>query len=182
MAPKLLISKAKIDGRLDQLAAQLNSDYQAIDQLVIIGVLRGAFIFVADLARRLTVPTRIDFLAVAELQGTDTSDKGQVRLIMDLRSSIRDKHVLLVEDIVRSGYTLDYLRRLLWTRDPASLKTCVLMRKTADDMPPTQVDYLGFQTPDALLVGYGLDYGDMYRALPYIGTLAVDFDQDEATA
>lgn len=136
--------------------------------MLILAVLRGAYIFLADLSRALTIPRRIDFIALSSYE--KTSSFGGVRLIMDARVSLAGRHVLIVEDILDSGQTLAYLLRLFEARGPASIKTCVLVRKPHRDIEVT-VDYLGFDIPDEWVVGYGLDYDDKYRALPYIGIL-----------
>ncbi len=136
--------------------------------MLILAVLRGAYIFLADLSRALTIPRRIDFIALSSYEKTSSS--GGVRLIMDARVSLAGRHVLIVEDILDSGQTLAYLLRLFEARGPASIKTCVLVRKPHRDIEVT-VDYLGFDIPDEWVVGYGLDYDDKYRALPYIGKL-----------
>ncbi len=136
--------------------------------MLILGVLRGAYIFLADLSRALTIPRRIDFIALSSYE--KSSSAGGVRLIMDARISLAGRHVLIVEDILDSGQTLAYLLRLFEARGPASIKTCVLVRKPHRDVEVV-VDYLGFDIPDEWVVGYGLDYDDKYRALPYIGRL-----------
>jgi len=137
--------------------------------VLILGVLRGAYIFLADLSRALTVPRSIDFIALSSYE--KTSSTGGVRLILDARVSLAGRHVLIVEDILDSGQTLAYLLRLFGARGPASIRTCVLVRKP-DPGIHVEVDYLGFDIPDEWVVGYGLDYDDKYRALPYIGTLS----------
>lgn len=167
--PPVLISAAAIDRRVDELAAQISQDYQSADELVLVGVLRGAFIFLADLSRRLTVPRRVDFVALSSYEQGAVS-KG-VRLIMDLRVNVRGRHVLVVEDIVDSGHTLAYLVALLKARRPASLKTCALTRKPDRLEVDVTLDYVGFDLPDRWVVGYGLDYQDRYRTLPYIGVI-----------
>jgi hypoxanthine phosphoribosyltransferase len=164
---KVLIPEAKIEQRVAELAAEISRDY-AGEEVLLVGVLRGCFIFLADLARRLTVPRRIDFIAVHSYQGAAS---GAVRLIMDLRSDIEGRHVLIVEDIIDSGQTLDYLLQTLRARRPASLKTCVFVRKQRQSALDVEVDYLGLEIPDVWVVGYGLDYADQHRALPYIAAI-----------
>lgn len=137
--------------------------------MLILGVLRGAYIFLADLSRALTIPRRIDFIALSSYE--KSSSAGGVRLIMDARVSLAGRHVLIVEDILDSGQTLGYLLRLFGARGPASIRTCVLVRKPHRDIEVV-VNYLGFDIPDQWVVGYGLDYDDKYRALPYIGILS----------
>ncbi len=168
--PPILISERAIAARVDELARQISADYADVDELLLVGVLRGAFIFLADLSRRLTIPCRVDFIALSHYEHGATP-LGAVRLIMDLRVAVTDRHVLLVEDILDSGDTLVYLKRMLEARRPATLRTCALTRKR--DRLPTdvQLDYVGFDIPDRWVVGYGLDYDDQYRTLPYIGVL-----------
>jgi len=168
--PPILISERAIAARVDELARQISADYADVDDLLLVGVLRGAFIFLADLSRRLTIPCRVDFIALSHYEQGATP-LGAVRLIMDLRVAVTDRHVLLVEDILDSGDTLVYLKRMLEARRPATLKTCALTRKP--DRLPTDVhlDYVGFDIPDRWVVGYGLDYNDQFRTLPYIGVL-----------
>ena len=153
-----------------ETATQISADYSATDDMVLIGVLKGAFIFMADLTRQLAVPHRVDFIALSSYEGSTTS-MGAVRLMLDVRTPLRGKHVLVVEDIVDTGYTLEYLLKTLRAREPASIKTCVLLQKPDRLQVPTSIDYLGFTIPDRWVVGYGLDYEDKFRALPYIGTV-----------
>lgn len=168
--PPVLISEAEIAARVDALARRISTDYAGVDELLLVGVLRGAFIFLADLARRLTIPCRVDFIALSRYEH-GTAPSGAVRLIMDVRVEITGRHVLLVEDIVDSGVTLGYLLRAFEARRPASLKTCALTRKP-DRLPPdVSVDYVGFDIPDRWVVGYGLDLDNRFRTLPYIGVL-----------
>ena len=169
-APPALISERRIAERVAELARQISADYADVDELLLVGVLRGAFIFLADLARRLEVPCSIDFMALSHYEHGSTPSAG-VRLIMDLRVPIAGRHVLLVEDIVDSGETLAYLRRMLEARRPASLKICALTRKPDRLTSEVRLEYVGFDIPDAWVVGYGLDYDNRFRALPYIGLL-----------
>ena len=168
--PSVLISEAAIGRRVEQLARQISRDYAGAGELVLIGVLRGAFVFLADLSRRLTVPCRVDFVALSSY-GHNSTSGGAVRLVMDLRANIAGNHVLVVEDIVDSGHTLAYLVAILQARHPASLKTCVLTRKAGRLETDVALDYVGFDIPDRWVVGYGLDYNDRFRTLPYIGVL-----------
>ena len=169
-APPALISERRIAERVAELARQISADYADVDELLLVGVLRGAFIFLADLARRLDIPCSIDFMALSHYEHGSTPTAG-VRLIMDLRVPIAGRHVLLVEDIVDSGETLAYLRRMLEARRPASLKICALTRKPDRLTSEVRLDYVGFDIPDAWVVGYGLDYDNQFRTLPYIGVL-----------
>jgi len=170
---RVLLDEAAIAARVDKLAAQISQDYADVeygeDGLVLVGVLKGAFVFLADLARRLTIPHHVDFIALSSYNRGATS--GEVRLIMDSRINVADRHVLIVEDIVDTGHTLDYLQRTFRARNPASLQSCVFLSKPARREVPVTVDYLGFEIPDVWVVGYGLDFADRYRTLPYIGAL-----------
>ena len=168
--PSVLISEAAIGRRVEELARQISRDYAGAGELVLIGVLRGAFVFLADLSRRLTVPCRVDSVALPSY-GHGSTSGGAVRLVMDLRVNIAGNHVLVVEDIVDSGHTLAYLVAILQARHPASLKTCVLTRKAGRLETDVALDYVGFDIPDRWVVGYGLDYSDRFRTLPYIGVL-----------
>ncbi len=165
---RILISSDQIQSRVEALAEQLTADYSQDDQLYMVGILKGAFIFLADLTRQLTIPHIVDFMALSSYGKTTTS--GAVRILMDLREPIESRHVLIVEDILDSGKTLNYLQRILNDRRPASLRTCVLVRKKRAHLD-IQVDYLGFEIPDVWVVGYGLDFADKHRTLPYIAEL-----------
>lgn len=169
MTPEVLISEAAIAQRVDELAQRISADYAAADEIVLVGVLRGAFIFLADLTRRLRVPCRVDFVALSRYE--EGSEGGPVRLVMDLRVPLTGKHVVVVEDIVDSGHTLAYLIQMLRARRPASVRTCVLTRKPDRLEVALTLDYVGFDIPDRWVVGYGLDYHDRFRTLPYIGVI-----------
>jgi len=165
--PQVLFSEEMIQKRVRELASLISADYSETEELVLIGVLRGCYIFLADLSRCLKIPRRIEFIAVSSYEHKTTP--GTLRLIMDTRTDITGKHVLIIEDIVDTGQTLHYLLDMLGARKPASLKTCTLLRKPDRLVRDVHVDYLGFDIPDLWVVGYGLDYADRYRALPYIG-------------
>lgn len=167
---RVIVSREEIQARVNELAAQVSADYADNGQLVIVGILKGAFVFLADLARCLTVPHRVDFMALSSYGQTATTT-GAVRIIMDLRVDIEGRHVLIVEDIIDSGYTLHYLLDVLRTRNPASLRACVLLSKPDRRQVEVPVDYLGFEIPDVWVVGYGLDFAETHRTLPYIGAL-----------
>jgi hypoxanthine phosphoribosyltransferase len=171
--PPVLIPEREVRRRVEEMAREVSEDYEGMEDLILVGVLRGCFIFLADLSRLLTVPRRIDFIALAAY-GDDASPSGAVRLIMDMRTNIEGKHVLVVEDIVDTGNTLEYLLQILHARKPATLKTCALLRKPAHCKKDVRIDYLGFDIPDRWVVGYGLDYADRHRALPYIGVIEAD--------
>lgn len=173
---EILASSEEIDKTLDSLAEQISRDYLG-KEVLLIGILKGAFIFLADLSRRLTIPHTVDFMSLSSYGATATTS-GEVRVIMDLRTFIRGKHVIIVEDIIDTGYTLRYLQHLLEARQPASLRTCVLLSKPDRRLVDVRIDYLGFEIPDQWIVGYGLDYAELYRTLPYIATLKPDvYDQ-----
>lgn len=167
---RVLLDEETIAARVRDLAARVSADYADSDDLVLVGVLKGAFIFMADLARHLSVPHRVDFIALSSYNKGAVSD-GAVRLIMDTRTNLTGRHVLIVEDILDTGYTLDYLLRIFRAREPASLRTCVLLSKPERRKIEVPVDYLGFEIPDVWVVGYGLDYADRFRTLPYIAAL-----------
>lgn len=171
--PEVLISEAEIQARVDDLAADISRDYADVDDLVMIGVLKGSFIFLADLSRRLSIPRTIEFIAVSSY-GDGSVATGAVRLVMDVRGNIEGKHVLVVEDIVDTGHTLKYLIGLLKSHKPASVKTAALVRKAERAEVDVDVDYLGFDIPDKWVVGYGLDYAEQNRTLPYIGIVQPD--------
>ncbi len=164
----IVLSANQIARRVNELALQIDHDYAFADELLLIGVLRGCYIFLADLSRALTIRRRIDFMAVSAY-GLECHPGKSLRMIMDVRLDLSDKHVLIVDDILDSGLTLHYLTQLLVTRNPASLRTCVLLRKTGRLQVDIVPDYLGFDNADIWVVGYGLDCADQYRALPYIG-------------
>jgi hypoxanthine phosphoribosyltransferase len=166
---RVLVSAEAIRLRVRELALQLQRDYEGESALYLVGILKGAFIFLADLTRELAVPHFVDFMALSSY-GKSATSSGAVRILMDLREPIHDRHVLIVEDILDTGNTLRYLSETLLGRKPASLRTCVLLRKTRPG-PLAPVDYLGFEIPDVWVVGYGLDYADSYRTLPYIAEL-----------
>jgi hypoxanthine phosphoribosyltransferase len=165
---QVLVSTENIRIRVKELAHQISYDYRNVESIYLIGILKGAFIFLADLCRELTVPHIVDFMAVSSYGKTTST--GAVRLIMDLREPIDGQNAIIIEDIADSGKTLKYLYQVLKWHNPASLKTCVLLRKRKD-MLDVPIDYVGFDIPDAWVVGYGLDYADRFRTLPYIAEL-----------
>lgn len=172
---RIILSEDAIQQKVSELAEEINRDYAGVDQLSLIGILKGAFIFLADLSRQLTVPHIVDFMAVSSYGQSTTS--GEVRILMDPRVPVEGRHVLIVEDIVDSGMTLNYLLRTLKGRRPESLRTCVLVRKHRPQVEST-VEYLGFEIPDVWVVGYGLDYADTHRTLPYIAELKEEVYRD----
>ena len=168
--PEVLISEQDIETRVDELAKQISAEYADKGELVLIGVLKGAFIFLADLSRRLTIPRHIEFIAVSSYEHGSVPS-GAVRLVMDVRASIEGRHVMIIEDIVDTGHTLHYLIDMLKSRNPASVRTCALLHKEHKTEVDIEVDYLGFTIGDEWVVGYGLDYAEQDRTLPYIGVI-----------
>ncbi|HEX4460445.1 MAG TPA: hypoxanthine phosphoribosyltransferase [Polyangia bacterium] len=165
------ISAAQIAARVAELGAQITRDY-ADKELVLVGVLKGSFIFMADLARAIAkTDMRTEFLGV-QSYGDETSSSGVVQITFDLTKPIDGKHVLIVEDIVDTGLTMEYLLDNLRTRHPASVRLCALLHKPSRVKKPCTIDYLGFTIPDLFVIGYGLDYAQNYRNLPYIGVLS----------
>ena len=166
---EVLITSEQIQAKTGELARQIATDY-GHDDLLLVGVLKGAFVFMADLARALPLPVEIDFMAVSSY-GSSTKSSGVVRILKDLDHEITDRHVLLVEDIIDSGLTISYLLRYLRARRPASLRICSLLWKQSQQATPFDVEYPGFTIPPVFVVGYGLDYDERYRNLPYLGVL-----------
>ena len=160
--PEVMISEEKILHRVDELAEEISQDYADKGSIVLIGVLKGSFIFLADLARRLSIPRTIEFIAVSSY-GSASVQTGAVRLVMDVRGSIERKHVLIVEDIVDTGHTLHYLMGIMESHRPASIRTCALLHKPARAEVDVDIDYLGFTIPDEWVFGYGLDWSDRFR-------------------
>ena len=165
----VLFSEEQLEQRVCELAAQIDRDYAGKEPLLV-SVLRGSFVFMADLVRHITLPCTVDFMAVSSY-GSGTTSSGQVKIIKDLSEQIEGKDVIVVEDILDSGNTLSYLLKLLEARHPASIRLCTLLDKPERRTKPVAVQYSGFTIPDEFLVGYGLDYDEKYRNLPYIGIL-----------
>ncbi len=165
---EILVSEEQIRAKVAELGARISADY-AGQEILLVGLLRGAIVFLSDLMRAITIPIRLDFIGISSY-GMST-DSGAVRLIMDLETDIAGKHVLLVEDIVDTGKTLAYLTENLKTRQPASLRICALLDKPDRRQVPITVDYVGFAIPDKFVVGYGLDFAEGYRNLPFVGVL-----------
>lgn len=166
---EVLFSQQQLEERVDQIAQEITRDY-AGKEIVLISVLRGSFVFMADLCRRIDLPCTIDFMSVSSY-GSGTSSTGQVQITKDLSGDISGKHILVVEDILDSGNTLSYLLHVLSARHPASISLCTLLDKPERREKPITADYVGFTVPNAFIVGYGLDYAEKYRNLPYIGVL-----------
>ncbi len=166
---EILLTKEEIEMRVSELADAINEDYRGKD-LHVIGILKGSVMFMSDLLKRLEIPVTMDFVAISSY-GSSTSSSGVVRIVKDLEESIEGKDVLIVEDIVDTGLTLQYLLENLRTRMPASLKVCTLLDKPERRKVDIVPDYNGFTIPDCFVIGYGLDYAEHYRNLPYIGVL-----------
>jgi hypoxanthine phosphoribosyltransferase len=167
---EILIDEETLAARVAELGAEVSADYQGRD-LLLIGVLKGAVFFMADLMRHLTVPCEVDFMAISSY-GDATDSSGIVRILKDLDISIEGRDVLVVEDIIDSGLTLSYLVRNLESREPASLEVCALLTKPSRREIDVPVRYVGFEIPNKFVVGYGLDFGERYRNLPYVGVLS----------
>ncbi len=165
----VLITSDEIQATVQKLADQISGDY-AGREILMVGVLKGAFMVISDLARALAVPVSIDFMSVASY-GSATSTSGVVRILKDLDRDIAGRDVLVVEDVIDSGLTLNWLLRNLRARNPASIEVCALLRKPEAALVDVPVKYVGFDLPSVFVVGYGLDYGENYRNLPFIATL-----------
>ncbi len=166
---QVLFTQEQISGRVKEIAQEIQRDYQG-GEIMLISVLRGSFVFMADLCRAIDLPCTVDFMAVSSY-GKGTSSSGQVQITKDLSEDISGRDIIVVEDILDSGNTLSYLLKLLEHRRPASIRLCTLLDKPERRVKPVQVHYCGFSIPDAFVVGYGLDYAERYRNLPYIGIL-----------
>lgn len=166
---KELFSEEAIDARIRELGAQISRDY-AGKELHLICVLKGSSFFTCELAKRITVPVYLDFMSVSSY-GSETTSSGVVKIVKDLDSPLKGKDVIVVEDIVDTGHTLSYLMGMLKGREPASLRLCTLLDKPERRVAEVFVDYIGFTIPDKFIIGYGLDYDQKYRNLPYIGTV-----------
>ena len=166
---KVMISAEEIDAKLAEMGRAITEDYRGED-LLMVGILKGAFIVMADLARHVDLPVEFDFMAVSSY-GSATKSSGVVRILKDLDTEIAGRHVLIVEDIIDSGLTLHYLMRNLRVRNPESIALAALLIKDGVERPPLEVRYEGFHIPPEFVVGYGLDYAEKYRNLPYIGVM-----------
>jgi hypoxanthine phosphoribosyltransferase len=166
-----LISAESIRARVEELGRQITSDY-AGQEIVVVTVLKGSFIFAADLVRAIDVPLAVDFLGLRSYEGTESS--GVVQITSDLTKSVEGKHVLVIEDIVDTGLTMQYLLQNLETRKPASVKLASLLHKPARSKVTIPIDYLGFTIDDVFVIGYGLDFDQYYRNLPYLGVMRPD--------
>lgn len=166
---RVLVSEEDVDARIAELGKKISEDY-AGRQVHLIGILKGSVFFMCELAKRITVPVSIDFMSVSSY-GDGTASSGIVRLVKDLDESLEGKDIIIVEDIIDSGRTLYYLMDLLAKRNPNSMRLCTLLDKPERRVKDVKVDYVGFHIPDEFVVGYGLDYAQKYRNLPYIGVI-----------
>jgi hypoxanthine phosphoribosyltransferase len=169
---EVLIEPDALSARVAELGAEVSTDYAGRD-LLLIGVLKGAVFFMADLMRKLTIPCEVDFMAISSY-GASTDSSGVVRILKDLDINIEGRHVLVVEDIIDSGLTLSYLMRNLESREPATLEVCALLTKPDRREIEVPVRYVGFEIPNRFVIGYGLDFGERYRNLPYVAVLSDD--------
>jgi hypoxanthine phosphoribosyltransferase len=167
-----LFSAEHIAQRVVELGQQLSADYAHLDPLVVV-VLKGSAVFASDLMRQMPISLQVDYIGTSSY-GDDTQSSGQVRIVKDIDANLKGRHVLIVEDIVDTGLTLQYLLRTLGLREPASLKICALLDKPSRRRAEVPVDYVGFAIEDHFVIGYGLDYASRYRQLPYIGILKLD--------
>ncbi len=166
---EILIDTETLQRRIRALGEQISQDYQGKD-LLLVCVLKGAFMFLADLTRHITIPHEVDFMATSSY-GAATESSGVVRILKDLDTPIEGRNVLIVEDIIDTGLTLNYLTKILRARNPASLRICTLLNKKERRLVDVPLDYVGFDIPNKFVVGYGLDFGEIYRNLPYIAVL-----------
>ena len=166
---RVLFSEEQLRQRVAEIAAEIDRDYAGKEPLLV-SVLRGSFVFMADLVRSIHLPCTVDFMAVSSY-GSGTSSSGQVKIVKDLSEQIEGRDLIVVEDILDSGNTLSYLLQLLQARKPASVRLCTLLDKPSRRVKPVELHYSGFTIPDYFVVGYGLDYDEKYRNLPYIGVL-----------
>lgn len=166
---RILITEQQLDERIREMGRQIAADYQG-EQLTIVGILKGAVIFFADLARAIDLPLQMDFMSVSSY-GSGTTSSGVVKIIKDLDADVTGRHILLVEDIIDTGITLAYLKEYLSNRGARSVKICTLLDKPTRREKAVHVDYIGFTMPDEFLIGYGVDYAENYRNLPYVASL-----------
>lgn len=167
---KVLVTREQLQGRIGELGKAISRDYAGED-LMLVCVLKGGVVFLSDLVREIHIPHAIDFMAISSYGGSRTESSGVVRILMDLNTSIERRNVLIVEDIIDTGRTLAYITENLRTRNPASLKICTLLNKPSRREVNVSLDYVGFDIPNEFVVGYGLDYNEFYRNLPFVGVL-----------
>jgi hypoxanthine phosphoribosyltransferase len=170
---KILITREQLTARISELGQSISHDYAGKD-LFLVCVLKGGVLFLSDLVRAIRVPHSFDFMAISSYGGTRTESSGVVRILMDLNTSIEGRNVLIIEDIIDTGRTLAYITENLRTRNPASLKICTLLNKSSRREVTVALDYVGFDIPNEFVVGYGLDYNELYRNLPFVGVLKTE--------
>ena len=175
---EILVTEDELAARIAELGAEISRDY-ADRNVLLVGVLKGAVFFLSDLMRHLEIPCEVDFMAVASY-GSSTDSSGVVRILKDLDLPIQDRHVVIVEDIVDSGLTLSYLLRTMRAREPASLEVCALLTKPERRKSNVDIRYVGFEIPNRFVIGYGLDFGERYRNLPYVAVLSEDLIPESA--
>lgn len=170
---EILFTEEQIAKRVEELAKEITAFYegQGVKEIVVIGILRGSFVFMADLVRKIPLKQVIDFMAISSY-GSGTISSGTVRVLRDVAENIAGKHVLIVEDIIDTGITLNSLREILWSKNPESLCLCTFLNKPSRRQIDAHIDFCGYDVPDAFLVGYGLDYDGLYRELPVVAVLA----------
>lgn len=168
---EILIDSATLQARVKELGAQISAEYADKDNLLLVCILKGGVMFLTDLMRHITVPHSIDFMAISSYGDGVREASGRVRIDLDLRQDIANKHLLIVEDIIDSGHTLRYILSLLATRQPASVRICTLLSKPSRRQVPIAVDYIGFEIPDKFVFGYGLDLDEVFRNLPFVGVV-----------
>ncbi len=169
-----LIDETTLQSRISELGRQISLDYTGTDELLLICILRGGMVFLVDLMRRITVPHQVDFMAISSYGAGARESEGNVRVTLDLQTNIRDKDVLLVEDIIDSGHTISHVLELLSTRQPRSLKVCSLLDKAERREVVVPIHYRGFEIPNKFVFGYGLDLDEYYRNLPFIGVVDLE--------
>jgi len=169
-----LIDETRLQNRITEIGAEISRDYAGTDNLLLICILRGGIVFLVDLMRHITVPHQVDFMAISSYGAGARESEGNVRVTLDLQTNIRDKDVLLVEDIIDSGHTISHVLELLSTRQPRSLKVCSLLDKVERREVVVPIHYRGFEIPNAFVFGYGLDLDEYYRNLPFIGVVDLD--------
>lgn len=163
-----LYSKEQIQVEIKRLATEIQNDYNNMEEVVFIGLLNGCFIFLADLIRNIDLPVKVDFMSVSSY-GNETTSSGKINIIKDIKFDIKDKHIILVDDIIDTGLTLSYIKNYISKYNPASIKTCCLLNKEENRTSDIKLDYCGFICEDKFVIGYGMDCAEKYRNLPYIG-------------
>ncbi len=168
---EVLIDEEKLQSRVAELGRQISEDYESVKDLTLVCILKGGVMFLTDLVRHITVPHTMDFMAISSYGQGVRDSTGHVRIVMDLSADVRGKHLLLVEDIVDSGRTLEYITRMLKAREPAEIKICALLDKRERREVDIHLDYVGFEIPDKFVFGYGLDLDEYFRNLPFVGVV-----------